>query len=152
MALRQGIASAALGILLGLLGAALLTKLIATMLSRWNRSTVRRSRRGPPLASLGTESDSERRDQMSERHKTHNGRDLDGKFRVRQADVEDVLENPDGADIVRDDVRLGGAIADVGPHAGEYAKEITEMIDENRDDVSRLTGKSRDRSRNRGNR
>jgi hypothetical protein len=80
---------------------------------------------------------------MSDRHKTHNGRDLDGKFRVRQADVEDVLEAPDGADILRDDVRLGGAVADVGPHAGDHAKEITQMIDGNRDDVGRTTGKSR---------
>jgi hypothetical protein len=89
---------------------------------------------------------------MSERHKTHNGRDLDGHFRVRQADVDDVLEDPDGADILRDDVRLGGAVADVGPRAGEHAKEITEMIDGNREDVGRATGKSRDDSRNRGGR
>ena len=27
---------------------------------------------------------------MSERHKTHNGRDMDGHFKVRQADVEDL--------------------------------------------------------------
>lgn len=80
---------------------------------------------------------------MSERHKTHNGRDLDGNFRVRQADVEDVLENPDGPAIIRDDVRLGGAVVDIGPHAGEHAKEITQMIDENRDDVRRATGKTR---------
>ena len=44
--------------------------------------------------------------QMSERHKTHNGRDVDGRFRVRQADVEDLLTEPNGADFVRDDVRL----------------------------------------------
>jgi len=85
---------------------------------------------------------------MSERHKTHNGRDLDGNFRVRQADVEDVLENPDGAAIIRDDVRLGGAVADTGPHAGDHAKEITQMIDENRSDVRRAAGDERD-SRNR---
>jgi hypothetical protein len=89
---------------------------------------------------------------MSDRHKTHNGRDLDGNFRVRQADIEDVLENPDGADILRDDVRLGGAVADVGPHAGEHAKEITGMIDENRDDVNRTTGSSRGSSKDRGGR
>jgi hypothetical protein len=86
---------------------------------------------------------------MSDRHKTHNGRDLDGKFRVRQADVEDVLEAPDGADIMRDDVRLGGAVADVGPHAGDHAKEITQMIDGNRDDVGRTTGRSRNDTRRR---
>jgi hypothetical protein len=86
---------------------------------------------------------------MSERHKTHNGRDLDGNFRVRQADVEDVLENPDGPEIIRDDVRLGGAVADTGPHAGDHAKEITQMIDENRTDVRRSTGRERDDSRKR---
>jgi len=86
---------------------------------------------------------------MSERHKTHNGRDLDGNFRVRQADVEDVLENPDGTAILRDDVRLGGAVADTGPHAGDHAKEIKEMIDENRTDVRRATGQDRDDSRKR---
>ena len=89
---------------------------------------------------------------MSERNKTHNGRDLDGNFRVRQADVDDVLENPDGAEIIRDDIRLGGAVADTGPHAGEHAKHITEMIDGNREDIGRTTGKSRDDSRNRGRR
>src|SRR5947209_7627308 len=31
---------------------------------------------------------------MSERHKTHNGRDIDGRFRVRQEDVDDLLEDP----------------------------------------------------------
>ena len=72
---------------------------------------------------------------MSERKKTHNGRDLDGKFRVRQADVDDVLEDPQGENILRDDVRLGGAVADTGPHAGEHAKQITDMIDGNREDI-----------------
>jgi hypothetical protein len=89
---------------------------------------------------------------MSERHKTHNGRDLDGNFRVRQADVEDVLEDPAGAEILRDDVRLGGAVADTGPHAGEHAREITEMIDGNREDVGRVTGKRGTNARKRGGR
>jgi hypothetical protein len=87
---------------------------------------------------------------MSERKKTHNGRDLDGKFRVRQADVDDVLEDPQGENILRDDVRLGGAVADTGPHAGEHAKQITDMIDGNREDIGKATGKSRNDSRNRG--
>jgi len=81
---------------------------------------------------------------MAERNKPHNGRDLDGNFRVRQADVDDLLEDPEGTDIVRDDVRLGGAIADIGPQAGMHAREITERIDENREDVGRATGKIRD--------
>jgi hypothetical protein len=79
---------------------------------------------------------------MAERHKTHNGRDVDGRFRVRQADVEDVLEDPEGVEVVRDDVRLGGAIADVGPGAGKHALEIGELIDQNRHDVGRVTGRA----------
>lgn len=77
---------------------------------------------------------------MTDRHNTHNGRDLDGNFRVRQADVEDVLEDPTGVDKIRDDVRLGGAVADTGPQAGLHAQHIEEVIEENRDDVSRATG------------
>lgn len=83
---------------------------------------------------------------MTERNKPHNGRDLDGNYRVRSADVDDLLETQDGADIVRDDVRLGGAVADTGPMAGSHAKEIGDMISENREDVGRVTGKSRDDS------
>ena len=84
---------------------------------------------------------------MTERHKTHNGRDVDGRFRVREADVEDVLEDPVGPEIVRDDVRLGGAVADVGPHAGDNGRKIGELIDENADDVGRLTGRQPARRR-----
>jgi hypothetical protein len=80
---------------------------------------------------------------MADRHKPHNGRDLDGHFRVRQEDVDGLLEEPNGADIIRDDVRLGGAIADTGPHAGEHAQEITHMIDDNREDVDKTTGRSK---------
>ena len=84
---------------------------------------------------------------MSERNKTHNGRDVDGRFRVRQADVEEVLEDPNGTDFVRDDVRLGGAVADTGPHAADRAKEIGDLIETNCDDVNRATGKSDNRSK-----
>lgn len=79
---------------------------------------------------------------MAERKKTHNGRDVDGRFRVRQADVDDILEDPSGVELVRDDVRLGGAIADVGPTAGLHAREIGELIEQNRKDVGRVTGRS----------
>ena len=84
---------------------------------------------------------------MSERKKTHNGRDVDGRFRVRQADVDDLLANPNGEDHVRDDVRLGGAVADIGPHAADRAREIGELIANNRDDVGRATGKADNRSK-----
>ena len=66
---------------------------------------------------------------MSERHKPHNGRDRDGHFKVRQADVDDLLESgPEGVDYLKDDVRLGGAVEDVGPDAGRRAEEIGEAI------------------------
>ncbi|MGH7617905.1 MAG: hypothetical protein ACREPM_11800 [Gemmatimonadaceae bacterium] len=80
---------------------------------------------------------------MSDHKKTHNGRDVDGRFRVRQADVDDLLADPNGADFVRDDVRLGGAVADTGPNASETARHISELITDNRDDVDKATGKPR---------
>ena len=78
---------------------------------------------------------------MSERNKTHNGRDLDGHFKVRQADVEDLETDPNGVDFIRDDVRLGGAIADIGAHAGENAAHIHDLVEENRENVNKLAGK-----------
>ena len=72
---------------------------------------------------------------MSERHKTHNGRDLDGHFRVKQADLDELQTDPNGEDYIRDDVRLGGAVADTGAQAGRYGAEITEMVEDNREDV-----------------
>lgn len=78
---------------------------------------------------------------MSERNKTHNGRDLDGNFRVKQADVDDLRTDPDGATFIQDDVRLGGAVEDTGPQAGERGVHIGELVDENRTDVKRVTGR-----------
>jgi len=89
---------------------------------------------------------------MTERRKTHNGRDVDGRFRVRQADVDDLLEDPSGVDVVRDDVRLGGAVVDTGPQAGSHARHIGELIDENRTDVGRTTGRQQSRRGGRGKR
>ena len=78
---------------------------------------------------------------MSERPKTHNGRDTSGNFKVKQADVEDLRTNPDGTDIIRDDVRLGGAVEDVGPTAGQRGEEIDELVDRNRENVGRVAGR-----------
>ena len=75
---------------------------------------------------------------MSERHKPHNGRDSIGQFRVKQVDLDDVQADPAGADIVRDDVRAGGAIADTGALAGERAAEIGERIKDNRENVRKI--------------
>ncbi len=76
---------------------------------------------------------------MSERHKPHNGRDVDGHLRVRKADVDDLVTDPEGADYLRDDIRLGGAVEDTGPDAGQRGAHITELVAENRDNVKRLT-------------
>lgn len=74
---------------------------------------------------------------MSERHKPHNGRDRSGHFKVKQADVEELRTDPDGEKFVRDDVRLGGAIEDVGLGGAERAREIAKLIEQNRADVER---------------
>jgi hypothetical protein len=87
---------------------------------------------------------------MTDREKTHNGRDVDGRFRVRQADVDELLEDPNGVDLVRDDVRLGGAVADSGSQAGLHALEIGHLIEDNREDVMRATGKAATRRGKRG--
>ena len=75
---------------------------------------------------------------MSERNKPHNGRDSDGNFRVKQVDLDEVITDPDGEDIIRDDVRQGGAVADIGARAGQRAAEIGRRIEENREDVRKL--------------
>lgn len=67
---------------------------------------------------------------MSERHKPHNGRDTSGHFKVRQADVDDLLSDPNGTDYLRDDVRLGGAVEDTGLGAAEHGKRIERLIRE----------------------
>ncbi len=69
---------------------------------------------------------------MSERRKTHNGRDLSGHFRVKQVDVEDLATDPDGPGFIEDDVKLGGAVADTGPRAGERGVRIEELVKKDR--------------------
>jgi hypothetical protein len=76
---------------------------------------------------------------MSERNKPHNGRDIDGHLRVRKADVDDLVTDPDGVDHLRDDIRLGGAVEDTGPEAGLRGAHITELVQENRENVKRTT-------------
>ena len=81
---------------------------------------------------------------MSERNKPHNGRDVDGHYKVKQADVDDLETDPNGRAFIRDDVRLGGAVADIGAQAGQRAAHIHELVEENRDNVNKLTGKAAD--------
>jgi hypothetical protein len=81
---------------------------------------------------------------MSERHKPHNGRDSSGHFKVKQADVEELRTDPRGEEFVRDDVRLGGAVEDVGRNAGTHGKRIEELVDENRANTERLADSNRE--------
>ena len=75
---------------------------------------------------------------MSDRHKPHNGRDRSGHFKVRQDDVDDKLADPNGADYIRDEVRLGGAVEDVSAEAGRRADELQRKIDNDRDCTDRF--------------
>jgi len=75
---------------------------------------------------------------MSERFKPHNGRDRSGHYKVKQADVDELRADPRGDDFIRDDVRLGGAVADTGAGAGERGREIARLVDENREHVEQL--------------
>lgn len=67
---------------------------------------------------------------MSERHKPHNGRDTSGHHKVRQVDVDELLADPNGPDYLRDDVRLGGAVEDVGLGAAEHGRRIERLIED----------------------
>ena len=78
---------------------------------------------------------------MSERNKTHNGRDVDGHFKVRTADVDDLVTEPEGAGYLRDDIRLGGAVVDTGPNAGLRGAHIAELVEENRENISKIVKK-----------
>ena len=68
---------------------------------------------------------------MSERHKTHNGRDRSGHYKVKQTDVEELRADPKGEDFLRDDVRLGGAVADTGVEGSLRGKRIGDLIAQN---------------------
>ena len=81
---------------------------------------------------------------MSERRKPHNGRDRSGHFKVKQDDVDDLVTDPDGEDYLRDDVRLGGAVEDVGPGAGQHGERIGDLVETNRENVERAVGKDGD--------
>jgi hypothetical protein len=83
---------------------------------------------------------------MSERFKPHNGRDRSGHFKVKQVDVEDLRTEPDGEDYVRDDVRLGGAVADTGIEGAQRARHIGDLVEDNREDVEKTKREQRDQS------
>jgi hypothetical protein len=80
---------------------------------------------------------------MSDRQKPHNGRDTAGHFKVKQADVDDLRTEPQGEEFVRDDVRLGGAVEDIGSQAGERGARIGDLVSENEEDVERTTRRDR---------
>lgn len=89
---------------------------------------------------------------MSERHKPHLGRDRSGHRKVRQEDVEDKIADPRGAEFIRDEVRLGGAVEDVGPAGGQAGREIESLVESNREDVAKAVGEPSDESRGRARR
>ncbi len=80
---------------------------------------------------------------MSDRKKPHNGRDRSGHFKVKQADVDDLRSEPQGEEFVRDDVRLGGAIEDTGPQAGQRGARIEKLVQESRKQTARGEGDSK---------
>ena len=80
---------------------------------------------------------------MSERKQPHNGRDTSGQFKVKQADVDDLRTEPRGEEFVRDDVRLGGAVEDVGAGAGQRGERIERLVDENEENVRRVAEQAR---------
>lgn len=71
---------------------------------------------------------------MSERNKPHNGRDTSGHFKVKRADVDDLVTEPNGEEFLRDDVRLGGAVEDVGIDAGKHGTRIEQLIENDREE------------------
>lgn len=79
---------------------------------------------------------------MSDRHKPHNGRDTSGQFKVRRDDVEEKLADPNGADYIRDEVRLGGAVEDIGLEGGRRGDELQRKIDANRECVDQFRNPS----------
>jgi len=85
---------------------------------------------------------------MSDRQKPHNGRDRDGQYKVKRADVEDLRTDPKGVDYMEDDVRLGGAVEDTGADAGRRAERIADLVNTNRENVNRLTGREERGRRN----
>ena len=75
---------------------------------------------------------------MSERKKPHNGRDLDGHRKVIADDIDELVIDPAGEDILREEIRLSGAVADTGLEAGLRGVRIHELVEENREDVKRI--------------
>ena len=69
---------------------------------------------------------------MTDRHKPHNGRDVNGQHHTKLVDVEDKRADINGEEFVRDDVRTGGAVIDTGPQAGQRGERVTELVEENR--------------------
>jgi hypothetical protein len=72
---------------------------------------------------------------MSERNKPHNGRDQSGNHKVRREDVDELLNDPNGAEYLRDDVRLGGAVEDTGLGAADAGHRIERLIQGNEDEL-----------------
>lgn len=75
---------------------------------------------------------------MSERHKGDQRRDRSEHLKVKRADVDDREADPQGSDLIRDDVSLAGAVEDIGPGAGTRGERIADLVHDNRESVERL--------------
>ena len=75
---------------------------------------------------------------MSDRHKPHFGRMLDGDREKPVDSLADEGRDPIGTGAAADSVRLDGAIADVGANATRHAHDVQALIDQNRDCVDKF--------------
>src|SRR5688500_8716575 len=80
---------------------------------------------------------------MTDRRETNNGRERRGRINGKRAEDDDLRTDPKGEDFIRDDVRLGGAVEDIGATAGQHGERIGELAEANREDVARATGNAR---------
>ena len=80
---------------------------------------------------------------MSDRQKPHNGRDKNGQHHTKLVDFDDKRADVNGEEFVRDDVRTGGAVIDIGPQAGQRGEHVAELVEENREIVEKLARHNR---------
>jgi hypothetical protein len=84
---------------------------------------------------------------MSDRHKPHFGRALNGGRGVPEHDVEGDLPGEPLDAHVPDVIGHAGAVADIGIRAGEHGKRVQELVDQDREIHPTAASKRRDGSR-----
>lgn len=70
---------------------------------------------------------------MSDRHKPHFGRALNGGRGVPEHDVEGDLPGEPLDALVPDVIGHAGAVADTGIFAGEHGRHVQELVDRDRE-------------------